>query len=271
MRTTKPLAPPRPRGDLTPTAGHGTVDCALHLLSCTPLADPPLRVELPPAGAIRMRDLVHRGTQRPVFKVPSLKLGRAVQCESILEVEAAVLLDVAPHVSSFAEQAARIHYVLHGQTRSHVPDFAVMLGRRKAFLEIKFEKDLDAEVRERTRHLERGLPRLGWEYHVLTEATLRRGSLLSNANSILRRARHATSDVDSLFTLENLRQRRGATLRDYGWSEYGSSQALSVASLITRGLAAVDWLAPLSDASPVWATDNTNHEEGTSWLLAPSA
>lgn len=227
-----------------------------------------LRMELPPAGAIRMRNLVHRGTQRPVFKVPSLKLGRTVQCESLLEYEAALLLDALPQVRSFTEQPARFHYTLCGTTRSHIPDFAVLAGRYKVFFEIKFNKDVTTEVRERTALLKDELSHLGWEYHLLTESVLRHASVLDNAQSILRRARHATSEIDSLRTLEHMRRSAGRTLGDYGWSTHQSMQAAHIAQLITAGHARVDWLGPLTDTSAVWAANAS--KEAALWLLAPS-
>lgn len=248
----------------------GSIQASLRQLLTASSNGDPLRVDLPPVGAVRMRNLVHRGTQKPVFKVPSLTLGRTVQCESLLEYEAALLLDASPQVRSYAEQPARIHFALCGAARSHIPDFAVLVGRRKAFLEIKFNKDVTTEVHERTAVLKNQLSRLGWEYHLLTESVLRHGSVLENAKSILRRARHATSEIDSLRVLEHLRSGSGKTLGDYGWTAHQSVQAANIAQLITDGHAEVDWLEPLSDTSPVCATHALN-EEAAPWLLAPSA
>lgn len=271
MKRCAPMARQRsPSAHPSCVENSGTIHASLrHLLTASSNGNP-LRVDLPRAGAVRMRNLVHRGTQRPVFKVPSLTLGRTVQCESQLEYEAALLLDASPQVRSYAEQPARIHYALCGTARSHIPDFAVLVGRRKAFLEIKFNKDVTTEVHERTALLKNELSRLGWEYHLITESVLRHGSVLGNAQSILRRARHATSQVDSLCTLEHLRRGFGRTLGDYGWTAHQSVQAAHIAQLITDGLAAVDWREPLTEASPVWATHVIN-EEAAPWLLAPSA
>ncbi len=60
-----------------------------------------LRIDLPKPGASRMRDLVHRGAQRPVSKIMSVKLGRIVECESALEVDAVQILDAHGTVSAF--------------------------------------------------------------------------------------------------------------------------------------------------------------------------
>jgi hypothetical protein len=272
MKSNMPVRPQLSATDSYPDlSAKMFLDAALQLLPRSNTNDAGLRVDLPDGNALRMRNLVHRGTQRPVFKVPSLKLKRTVQCESILEYEAALILDAAPQVGSFGEQPARIHYMLNGDPRSHIPDFAVLLNDRKAFLEIKFAKDVGADVRERTKLLEGGLRVLGWDYFLLTEDTLRRGALLSNVQGILRRARHAVCGVETLRTLERLRVTRGQTLEDFNWTTSGSSQAASIAQLITTGLATVDVSHALCGSSPVWATESINVGEAAQWLLAPFA
>lgn len=271
MKFTAPMARKRSSSThLSSADDRGSIQASLRHLQIAATNGGPLLMDLPPPGAVRMRNLVHRGTQRPVFKVPSLTLGRTVQCESLLEYEAALLLDASPQVRSYAEQPARIHYGLCGTARSHIPDFAVLVGPRKAFLEIKFNKDVTNEVHERTAVLRNELSRLGWEYHLLTESALRQGSVLDNAKSILRRARHATSEIDSLRVLEHLRRGSGKTLGDYSWTAQQSVQAAHIAQLITDGHAAVDWHEPLTEASSVCAT-NTLKEEAATWLLAPFA
>lgn len=231
-----------------------------------------LQVELPQGQAVRVRRLVHRGTQRPVLNVPSLKLARPVQCESLLEYEAALLFDVWSLVETFAEQPVRIHYVHRGEWRLHIPDFAVMTDRRKALVEVKFQKDVDQSVLDRTCHLQRSLRRVGWDYHLLTEANLRRGSVIDNARAILRRARYATCEIRALQTLERLRIRAGSTLHDFSWSTHGHPDAVSLALLITTGYAVVEWLRPLSGSSAVWTATRENGElkagESVQWPLA---
>jgi hypothetical protein len=217
-----------------------------------------------------MRNLVHRGTQRPVFKVPSVQLNRTVQCESILEYEVALLLDVLPRVTSFAEQPARVKYVLEGISRSHIPDFAVVAGKRRTFLEIKFEKDVDSDVVERTKFMEHALKQLDWSYLLLTERHIRRGAAIENAISILRRARHSTCEILLLSVLEKLRRTPNSILGEHGWATNGDLRACAIAHLITKGQAEVDMSKPLAEASAVWASDNVAAQEGAAWLLAPS-
>lgn len=262
------------RGQATHALTHAAVASklliALRGLQRQLVSSDELSVQLPLGKAVRVRRLVHRGTRRPVFKVPSIKLGRLVQCESLLECDAALLFDASSTVQAFGEQPVQLYYGDSGDWRLHIPDFAVLIDGRKAFVEIKFEKDVDADVAERTRRLQASLARVGWDYHLLTEANLRRGSAIDNASAILRRARHATCDVRTLQTLERLRQGKGRTLGDFGWNTHGSPEALALASLIITGHAGVDWWDPLTDASAVWASPCTD-EEGAQWPLVLSA
>lgn len=211
-----------------------------------------LRIDLPSSGEVRIRNLVHRGAPRPVFKTTSIKLGRVVQCESALEHEAALLLDVSPAVQAFAEQPVRIHYPAQGGGRSHIPDFAVLVADRLMFVEIKFEKDVDAEVRERTRLLKEQLGTLGADYRLLTERQLRQGECVQNALRVLRRARHAISEAQLLATLEKLRAVDRVPLAAFGWSVADSEEAVGIAQLIMSGHAAIDQHGPLSDRTCVW-------------------
>lgn len=211
-----------------------------------------LRLDLPPPGEVRIRNLVHRGAPRPVFKTTSVKLGRVVQCESALEHEVALLLDVSPAVQAFAEQPVRIHYQVEGEWRSHIPDFVLLVSDRLTFVEIKFEKDVDVEVSERTRLLEGKLGGLGASYGLLTEHHLRQGNHIQNALRVLRRARHAISEVQLLATLEKLRSVGRIPLAAFGWSVADSLEAVGIAQLIMSGHASIDTEGPVSDRTWVW-------------------
>lgn len=221
-----------------------------------------LRLDLPPSGEVRIRNLVHRGAPRPVFKLTSVKLGRVVQCESALEHEAIVLLDAAPAVQSFAEQPVRIRYRTAEAWHSHIPDFATLVADRLTFVEIKFTKDIDAEVHQRTRLLETRLQTLNAGYCLLTERHLRQGHHVQNAVRVLRRARHAISQVQLLATLEKLRALGRVPLSAFGWSVAESNEAVGIAQLIISGHAEIDGREPLSDRACVWLASDAARAGG---------
>lgn len=214
-----------------------------------------LRIDPPPPGEPRIRNLVHRGAPRPVFKTTSVKLGRVVQCESALEHEMALLLDVSPTVHAYAEQPVCIHFQTDDAWRSHIPDFAVLVDRRITFVEIKFEKDIDAEVCHRTSLMQERLEALGTGYCLMTERHLRQGDQVQNAQRVLRRARHAITEAQRLATLEKLRDVERVPLAAFGWSVADSHDAIGIAQLLMSGHAATDGQGLLTDRSFVWLSE----------------
>ena len=214
-----------------------------------------LRIELPPPDAHRVRDLVHRGAQRPVSKIASVKLGRVVQCESALEVDAVQILDAEGTVAAFCEQPLRIHYHLDGQARHHVPDLAVLTHQgRLSLLEVKFQADVDEAVQNRTTVLHRALRAAGVHYELVTEHQVRQGDNLQRAIRVLRRARHGTCRVQLLAVWEKLTRLGRTELSTFDWDIPGSVAACSIASLLVQGHASLDASVPLTGRTLVWTT-----------------
>ena len=228
-------------------------------------------IEGPKDGGLRMRKLVHRGTQRPVHRVASLRLGRPVQCESALEYETTLLLDVCSRVQSFAEQPARIHYFSNEKWHSHIPDVLLLVDSKPTFWELKFFKDLDEGIESRTRLMSECLGKLGVGYQLVTEKDIQRGDCVQNALQILRRARHADCQIQELATLNRLRSSDRLPLSNFGWREAGSPIAPSIAKLIFDGFARVDPFETLTGDSYVMPTSTSNEKEVSSWLPAAFA
>jgi len=243
----------------------GALNAALCRLSTSASATPDLRVELPSPPEVRMRNLVSRGAMRPVYKVTSMKMERVIQCESLLEVDLALVLDVSSNVDQFAEQALRINYLADGDWLTHIPDFAVLCGGKLALCEVKYDAKVDEEAIERERQLKPVLAGFGASYQTMTERQI--GSVeVGNAFSVLRRARHASCPVLSLSVLEQVRKSCSTTLGAFGWRSAGSSEAACLARLIVQGKANVDWSAgPLTDESRVWFVVKSIHEEKLPW------
>ncbi|HRP71750.1 MAG TPA: TnsA endonuclease N-terminal domain-containing protein [Luteimonas sp.] len=238
---------------------------SLHILASNAVSASDLRVELPPEDVVRIRNLVSRATQRAVFKMTSIKLARVVQCESILESDVVLRLDSNPGVTSYAEQPVRIHYLMDGVWRSHIPDFVLLSGDQLIVIEVKYEKDVDDEVRERTRWMEGALARLGVEYRLLTEMHIRQGDAVQNALRLLRRARHPASDEHLLQAYDVLRQAGNLPLSAFGWHLPDSLNAICIAQLVVRGRAMVEKNAPLTGESMVWPIEDKGQGQGVSW------
>lgn len=77
------------------------------------------------------------------MRIPSTKLGRMVECESILEGDVVLLLEYSPGVLSYKEQPALIHYWDGEEMRAYFPDFEALLSDgSRVHLEIKPSKKL---------------------------------------------------------------------------------------------------------------------------------
>ncbi|WP_369934839.1 hypothetical protein [Xanthomonas tesorieronis] len=215
-----------------------------------------LRIELPTSGAHRVRELVHRGTQRPVSKLASIKLGRVVQCESALEVDAVRILDAHGAVSAFCEQPLRIRYYLEGRAHHHVPDLAAISNEgRLSLLEVKFQSDVDEAIQSRTAVLQRALGEIGVHYKLLTEHQIREGDGVQRAIRVLRRARHGTCQVQLIAVWERLRRLGCTELSAFEWDVPGSAVACSIARLLVQGHASLDAGAPLTGRTLVRASE----------------
>lgn len=222
-----------------------------------------LRVEIePPApGQWRVRRIISRAACRATTKYPSVRLDRSVHCESRLEVELAELLDACAQVTHFGEQPARLRFSMDGAVHSHVPDFLAQSATDRTFFEVKFVKDVTADVLARTQCLIPLLAERGYRYRLVTERQLRQGSYLDNARYLLRRGRAPVPRTVALSLLT--RVRAAGTLR---WDAIERDNLVAeIARLILDGALAVPMQSPLGPQTQVTAATN---EEGEPWAWA---
>ncbi len=232
---------------VTPSVAPAAVALQRHLpLAKWPSGPSDVHFELPTPGQLRVRRLVHRGAPRPVSKCYSLKLKRIVQCESSLEVDVAKLLDACPAVTVFAEQPLALHYFDDGIPRRHVPDYMFQAGDHRGLIEVKFEADINDEIRHRTERLIELLKPYGWRYRVVTEATVRSDHLLDNVQKLLRRGRQHPPEHWSLATFDRIRRSGPIALGEFGWHQAGQVQTIWISHEILVGNVQVDLSCKLS-------------------------
>lgn len=203
----------------------------------------------PPPGSVRMRKLLSRGARRPIFRFASLKLGRSVHMESLLEEQVALQLEACPSVSAYAEQPVMFHLATTDGPMRHVPDFAVLQDGQPGFLEIKYAKDVDAQVLRRTAILADRLAPFGMSYRLVTEADLPNAARLANAWALISRGRAKVSDLDTL--LLHHQAAHTTTLGELGWGDPAVARRL--ARHILEGRLQVDLSVLLGRQSRVGA------------------
>lgn len=126
-----------------------------------------------------------------IGKFPSLKMGRMVAYESLIELDYLYCLDYEPAVEWFQEQPLTIEYLCGGQPRRYTPDFSVLWAGRQLLVECKPEARLETEDNQRKFAVARQwCAERGWEFCVMTDRALRAGYRLQNVKLLTQYARY---------------------------------------------------------------------------------
>jgi hypothetical protein len=136
-----------------------------------------------------VREVSNRGGNI-IGHFPSLKMGRMVAFESLIERDYIYLLDYDPAVTEFGEQPLTIDYVEDGKKLHYTPDFKVELDGTTLLVECKPAKYVDTE--DNQRKFAAGVAYCadcGWEFQVVTEEQIRAGFRLQNIKLVTRHAR----------------------------------------------------------------------------------
>jgi hypothetical protein len=125
---------------------------------------------------------------------PSLKLGRMVSYESLIERDLIYLLEFAPDVQWFTEQPLTIPYQHQGKDRGYTPDFHVVRGALNTLVECKPQGRVAlAENQRKFVAAQAWCANQGWTFQVITDAQLRRGYRLPNVKLLHQFARYEIS------------------------------------------------------------------------------
>ena len=136
----------------------------------------------------RAREPISRSRGQVRGKFPSIKEGRMIHWESLLELDLAVLLEFSKVVVSYREQPLTAHYVFDGRIRRYTPDFEITLASGETVLiEVKpAQKLLDEQERKRFEQIADHFARQGRRFAILTEREIRQTVLLANLRCLLR-------------------------------------------------------------------------------------
>lgn len=127
------------------------------------------------------RNALTRSSRGFRMKFPSMKLGRMVECESLLEADAVRLLEFSPGVLSYQEQPARIHYWDGETMRDYYPDFQLNLtDGRIIHLEVKRSEELARmALKNKFSAIARHYAETGKFFRIATEQEIRKEPLQS--------------------------------------------------------------------------------------------
>lgn len=184
-------------------------------------------------------------------KFPSLKNGRSVGYEQLLERDALVLFEFSSMIESYIEQPRSVFYPFGSGMRKYTPDFELTLAdgsRRKVIVEIKPSAQLErTEVKEKLQAIEDYFADHGQAFTVLTEHDIRRQPRLDNLTWLRTHLRPRGSTGHRTGSLRMLEKHEVQT--------FGEARATvgddGLALLVWSGHVQFDVDEPLISAAPI--------------------
>lgn len=148
---------------------------------------------------MRVRKVVMRSRVTVRYIVQSIKNAMAIECESGLERDLALVLEFSPRVASYQEQPKEFQISAEPKAFTTIPDMLVTLSNGdKRFLEAKYARSAK-KLEERHQQVEKHLKTLGYRYQVLTENDIRPNQIvLDNClylNGFRSRSKRSTEEL----------------------------------------------------------------------------
>lgn len=123
---------------------------------------------------------------------PSIKMGRMIAFESLIERDYLYLLDYTPQVEWFEEQPLTIPYAHANHLLHYTPDFHLIEAGRDVLVECKPNAFVTTPENQRKfRVAHRWCAEHDWKFRVVTDQQLRVGFLLQNVQLLTRYARYS--------------------------------------------------------------------------------
>jgi hypothetical protein len=194
------------------------------------------------------RKISNTGTRSLIGKFPSLKTGRVVWYESLLERDYMYLLEIDSDVISYWEQPGRIYYTLDGRRHHYTPDLLVERRREKQIVEVKPKKKAEEEKYRRLfRVAGESCRKEGYEFRVATDEMIRLQPRLNGVKLLYKYARTPLLPQHQIGCHEFFTVRQEAPLGEVTrfFASRGIGQQV-VYALIFRGVLSVDLMRPLT-------------------------
>jgi TnsA endonuclease-like protein len=218
---------------------------------------PKTEVSLPKEiRAMPSRKISNRGSKKNIGKFPSIKMGRTIKWESLIERDEIYLLEYDREVTAYEEQPDRIHYVLDGKKHYYTPDFKADRAGKVQIVEVKLKKAVDeGKYTILFREIKWLLCQNGREFVVATDKMIRVEPKLSNIKLLYRYARVPVLVCHQGLCQRFFRARREASIREL--YEFFSSEEVEnglqvIYSLLYWGYLEIDLMKMIELESMVW-------------------
>jgi hypothetical protein len=165
---------------------------------------------------MKSRNVVTRTGRGFRAYVPSYKLVRMVEAESILEQDAILLFEFSRGVVSYQEQPELILYEFKGEIKRYFPDFELVLRSGEIIhIEVKPRSKLESlELREKLAAIAQHYERMGRKFLILTEDQIRINPTLIGNLRYLNRFQFHEGDFSRIKPeiLKNITETSGYTV-----------------------------------------------------------
>lgn len=206
-----------------------------------------------------MRHAPNRGVRgKNVGKFFSIKMGRVLWFESLLEESLMYLLDFDSGVKSFREQPCRIRYLLHGKVRRYTPDLLVERAGQKQIIEVKPKRKVNTEKYDLLFRIISTICEMeGYKFKVYTEEVILQQPRLNNIKAVWGYARTPLHLQYQIYSYELLQLKHEVSLAEV--FEYFQMRKVSkqvVYALLYWGVMGFDLNEPLCPNSRIYLPDN---------------
>lgn len=206
-----------------------------------------------------MRHAPNRGVRgKNVGKFFSIKMGRMLWFESLLEEALMYLLDFDSEVKSFREQPCRIRYLYHGKVRRYTPDLLVERADEKQIIEVKPKQKVNTEKYDLLFRIVSTICGMeGYKFKVYTEEVILQQPRLNNVKAVWGYARTPLHLQHQIYSYELLQMKKEVSLAEV--FEYFQMKKVSkqvVYALLYWGVMGFDLNEPLCPNSRIYLPDN---------------
>jgi len=148
-----------------------------------------------------VRQPPRRRRQNFIVNFPSLKNGRSIECESVLESSYCIWLEYLPSVISYYTQPHTFTWVDESKRYHYTPDFFVLLENDESyFSEVKhdFAKQRQSRL-DKLASFQRLCMQEGWTFHRQNQENLTSSSLFQSIKTLYSRSRHVDEQQELHF------------------------------------------------------------------------
>jgi len=137
--------------------------------------------------------------------IPSIKLKRMVEFESLLERDAIMLFELSPGIIKFQEQPEEVFYEEDGKLKRYYPDFELVLRSGEVLhVEVKPAQKLRSPKLDKKMHaIASHYQSQNRDFRILTDQVVRQNPRFANAKKLRTALHYERASDDSFLAIKN--------------------------------------------------------------------